>query len=272
MSLKIEITESKKAFSSAAQPLDKEWIGTSFHGSERAVGELRFPAVSNGRYETKHPIFDANGATVGLLGDGVRSLGYTYACIYAGGCFWVVSIGFGAVLNGAKVSGVSLVDRKGAFFLTRAARFGVVKSFSFGERWAMSIKALKLLDDGACLLYLTNNGFCLFDTRQRDIIAQAEFSEIVSQWSGFALSPRVKLLALACSVRGAKDPLDGEYRYQNGVRIYNLETGCLVGERMLPGNSNTKWTVEFSGDGRELEVTSKSNSHVLRLTVKQEKH
>jgi hypothetical protein len=198
--------------------------------------------------------------------DGVGSLGYTFTCVYAGDCFWITHQGFSAVMRGVDISRVSLVDATGSFiFSTKGTKFEVVKSFGFGGSWVDNIRAFKLLDDGGYLLYLTTYGFCLFDTRRREIVAKAEFTNFAHQWFGFALSPKVKLLAVGCSVRGDKDLLDGEYRYRNFVRIYNLETGVVIGEQTLPGDRETRWSVDFSEDGRQVGVASKSSTHVFEL-------
>lgn len=270
MSFQIQFRESGASFHPAKRPRDEDWIDTSFSQSPRAVGHLRLPAVNNGRYEPKHPILDLHGATVGFMLDGVGSLGYTFTCVYAGNCFWITHQGFGVVTRGIDVSGVSLVDATGTFmFSNRGAKFRVVKSFRFGGSWVDDIRVFKLLDDGAYLLYLTTYGVCLFDTHMREIVAKAEFTNLAYQWSGFALSPKVKLLAIGCSARGDKDPVDGEYRYRNFVRIYNLETGVVVGEQALPGDRETRWTVDFSEDGRQVGVTSNSSTYVFELSASQ---
>lgn len=77
----------------------------------------------------------------------------------------------------------------------------------------------------------------------------------------------VKLLAIAGSIRGNKDPLDGEYRYGNFVRIYNLEMGGVAGEQALPGDRETRWTVDFSVDGRQVRAVSDSSTHMFELMV-----
>lgn len=263
---KIHFRDSQSPFHPTERLRGEDWIDTSFSQSPRAVGRLRLPAVCDGRYESKHPIFDEHGATVGFLINGAGSLGYTFECVYTGNCFWIAHQGFGAVMGGIDVSGVSLVDETGTFmFSTKGAKFRVVKSFGFRSGWVDEIRAFKLLDDGARLLYLTNYGACLFDTRTRAIVAKTEFTNLAYQWSGFALSPKVKLLAIGCSESGDKDPLDGEYRYRNFVRIYNLETGFLIGEQALPEERKEQWTVDFSEDGRQVGVASNSAIHVFGL-------
>ena len=265
-SFQIQFRASLLSFQPAKRPLDKDWIDTSFSQSPRAIGELRLPGVSNGRYESKHPILDPDGATVGYMVDGETWLGYTFTCLYAGNCFWIAHQGFGAVMNGVNVSEVSLVDATGAFvFSPRDAKFTVVKSFEFGGLWVHTIRAFKLLDDGNYLLYLTNYGFCLFSTRRREIVAKTEFTNLAHQWSGFALSPKANILAIGFSERG-KDPIDDDYfPHRNFVRIYDLKTGVVVGEQVLPGDRETRWIIDFSEDGRRVRATSDLSTHVFEL-------
>src|ERR1044072_452481 len=110
---KIEFRKSETPFQPADRPT--EWIDTSFSQSEEAIGYLRLPGVSNGRYEHKHPILDAEGNTVGFFVNGQSLIGYTFECVYAWDCFWIVHQGFGDVLNGGNGSDISVVAAKGIF-------------------------------------------------------------------------------------------------------------------------------------------------------------
>lgn len=275
-SFSIQLRESQAPFCPAkllsgvnalGAPKNDGWINTSFSQSPDAIGRLRLPGVDNGRYKSKHPILDAHGATMGFMVDGAGSLGYTTVCVYAGDCFWIAHKTSYLVWRSVSTSCVSLVDATGTFiFSNRGTKFRVVKSFGFGGDWDSEVRAFKLLDDGAYLFYLSNYGICLFDTRMREVVAKAEFP-FAYQWSGFALSPKVKLLAIGCSERGDKDPIDGEYRYRNVVRIYNLETGVVVGEQALASDRQTQWTVDFSEDGRHVRMASESSTHIFELIV-----
>lgn len=269
MTFQIQFRSSQSSFLPAERPRDEDWLDTSYAENRSAIGRLRFPIVHDGRYKSKHPILDAEGNTVGFMTSGVRSLGYTFKCVYAGDCFWITHQGFGAVLNSVDVSRLSLVDVTGKFFFSKETKFGVVKSFGFGGSWVDGTRIFKLFDEGARLLYLTNYGFCFFDTHRREIVAKADFTKIAYQWYGFALSPKVKLLAIGCSVADEKDPIDGEYRYRNFVQIYNFETGLIVGEQELPGDQDTRWIVDFSEDGRQLRVKAGSSEHIFDLTATQ---
>ena len=262
--IEIEFRESETPFQPANHPTD--WIDTSYSKDERAIGDLRWPAVDNGRYEDKHPILNAQGNTVGFLVNGVGLLGYTFDCVYAADCFWITHQGFSAVINAVDISQVSIVKATGIFLLSPGnAKFEVVNSFQFRSSWVDTVRAFKLLDNGAYLLYLTNYGVCLFDTRKRDIVSRADFTNFAYQWSGFALSPRKKLLAIACSISADEDRLDDTSQHRNFVQIYNLESSELVGENDLPGDEETEWTVDFSEDGRQLRVASQSSTHTFDL-------
>ena len=143
-----------------------------------------------------------------------------------------------------------------------------MKSFGFEGGWVDDIRAYKLLDGGARLLYLTNYGACLFDTHRREIVATTDLRDLAYEWSGFAMSPKVKLLVVGCSKRGSRDPVDGEHRYRNFARIYNLETGLALGENLLPGDQQTRWLADFSQDGRMVRLSSDSRSFAFDLAAR----
>jgi len=270
MSLPISFREVDDAsFEPAAGAGEADQIDSSFTQSPKPVGPLRITGPSNGRYESKHPIFNPQGETIGFLVNGASSLGYTFTCVSAGDCLWITHQWFGAVTGSRDVSGVSLVAAKGGFWFGPGAKFEVVKSFRFGGSWPDDIKAYKLLDQGRQLLYLTNIGVCLFDTCRREIVRKTEFTDLAYRWSGFGLSPKVKVLAMGCSVDGAKDLVDGEPRYNNFIRLYDFEKGQVVGEQPLPGQSSRRWAIEFSSDGRRLRAASGPSVHLFELRASQ---
>ena len=264
MPFQIQFRNSQTSFCPAKRPRNQELIGTSVAQSPDAIGHLRFTSVRNGNYESKHPILDEHGTRVGFLVDGAMKLGYTYACVYADNCFWVAHATFAQTMHGGNVS---LVEPTGTFLLPgRGMKFEKVRSFPISEVWADDIQVFKLLDGGAFLLYLTKQGFCLFDVRKRELTAKADFSGFFFPQSGFAISPKVKLLAIGGSARSHQDPLDGAYRYRNFIRIYQLETGVIVGEQTLPGDQEAAWhDVEFSEDGRQVRAASSAASHTFEL-------
>lgn len=268
--MKLLFTESSSPFRSMEHREKESWIDSSFSESpqtpRRPIGRLQMPFVDNGRYDSKHPILDGDGAVVGFLEDGQSSLGYTYECIFAGDCFWIAHQHLGASSHGG-ASKVSLVDEAGKYLLSRNKKFKVLKSFEFGGQWIMKILAFKLIDGGANVLYLTPYGVCLFNTRTREIISKTDFEGLSYQFSGFALSPKAKLLAIGWSAAEGKNPLDNSYLYRNFIRILDLTSGLVLGEQNLPGDVETVWNVEFSEDGRQIRATSSSSEHAFELSA-----
>jgi hypothetical protein len=244
------------------------WLDTSSNANERSIGELRLPPVDNGRYEQKHPILDRDGTTVGYLVNGASDIGYTWDRVYAGGCFWLVNMTFGATFNGGG-SSVTLVEEVGTFLFSANRKFKATQSFGFKSSWAGATKVYKLLNEGRHLFYLTDYGFCLFDTYYRHIVTKIDFDAFSLGYNSdtdFALSPKVNLLAIAVSTHGEKDPLDGEYRYRNFVRLYDLDSGEVMGEHLLEINTYNKWSIDFSEDGRVLRLSSGSAYTYLALS------
>jgi hypothetical protein len=258
MSFRINLQEvDALSFRFSTKLPERDWIETSFAANARSVGELRLPHTENDRYESRHPIVKPDGTPAGFLVKGKSALGQTSRCVYAAGCFWIVHQRQDAVASGTVRSGVSLVDRIGTFrFSRRGAKFAVVKSFDFGRGWPATVRVFKLLDKGARLLYITNYGVCFFDTKRREIVGRADFTDCAYQWSGFGLSPTARILAIGCSVRREKDPISGRHRYENFVRMYSLESGDILGEQGLPGDRQIEWAVNFSDDGRQVQLAS----------------
>lgn len=259
---------SNSPFKPAKKWNDRDWFDSSFSQSNRAIGNLRLPAVNNGRYESKHPILDANDNLIGYLSGAASSIGYTWNCIYAANCFWLTNQTFHATMNRGG-SNVTLVDEVGTFLFSSTRKFKAVKSFDFNGDWAGFTQAFKLLDDDKQLLYITNLGFCLFNTYYRSIISQSDFPLYLSESStDFTLSPKVKMLAITSSSMGEKHPIDGEYRYKNFIWLYNLETGLLVGETVLDIDEYVRWSIDFSEDGRNLRISSESLTLQFELSMK----
>lgn len=115
---------------------------------------------------------------------------------------------------------------------------------------------------------MTNYGFCLFNTYQRSIIAKVSFTKAYSSID-FMLSPKVKILAIVGSSWGEKDLIDGEYRFNNSITLYDLETGSVLGEQSLDTDLNTSWKIDFSEDGRQLKVSSEMSTFVFKLITTQ---
>lgn len=262
----IQFTETDAPFQAAIRPNDDERVETSFSQSPQATGELRVFQPNNGHYESRHPIQTPNGDTIGFLANGLREIGYTFACLYTGGCFWIAHHTYVASVSGGG-SAVSLVDETGRFMLKKGTKYGVIRTFGFGSNWIHDIEAFKKLDDGKHLFYLTKSGFALFDIFSREIAGQVEFASHPSHWSGFALSPKVLTLAIVLCERGQQDPIDGEDRYRSFLRLYDLKSGSVMGETALPGDKHMHWQVQFSENGRLLQVESKSASKVFEMSA-----
>jgi len=253
----IVFNPSDSSFAPAKKWKERDWFDTSFARSEQAIGRLRLPAVDNGRYNSKHPVLDSNGNTVGYLSGALDSIGYTWNCVYAANCFWLTNMTFSDTMAGGGRSNVTIVDEVGTFLFSSTKKYKAVKEFDFKGHWAGSTRAFKLLEDEGELFYLTNRGFCLFNTYQRSIISQVDFSVYLGRDSfDFTISPKVKILAVAGCLTGDKDPIDGEYRYDNFIWLYNLETGNLMGEKKLDIASWVRWSIHFSESGREIRVSS----------------
>jgi hypothetical protein len=264
-SFQVVFREHAGAFEPSTAQDEAAWFDSSFAQSNRAVGRLRIFGPSNGRYESRHPVLAADGSVVGYLDRGVATIGYTFNCVFAAECFWISHQHFGAVLGGGG-SSLSVVQEQGTFpFSGGTVRYKVTKSFEFGGQWPDTSKAFKLLDDGKRLLYLTSYGACLFATSERTIISRLDWPELAYYWSGFSLSPTAKLLALGCSVPEPDDPLGGERPHRNFLRVYDIESGTLVGEQILPAESSTRWIVAFSRDGHQLRATSGATEKTYAL-------
>lgn len=242
-----------------AEKINKEdWYDTSFSHSKKSIGELRLPGVSNGRYDTKHPIQNNNGELVGYLSGAQTSLGYTWNCVYTGNCFWLTNQTFSDTFGGGvNRSNVSIVDEVGYFLFSPTKKFRVVKSFDFDSIWASSSIAFKIIYERN-LFYLSNKGFCLFDTLSRTKISHVNFPYYLSNHEfDFTISPKVKILAIVGSASiGEKDPIDGKVLYNNFIWLYNLETGILMGEEKLENKDYLKWSIDFSEDGRNVRISS----------------
>ncbi|WP_340201924.1 hypothetical protein [Ascidiimonas sp. W6] len=265
---KINFKQTEATFPIAKKPTENKLIDTSFAQSERATGKLRLPAVNNGRYESRHPILNPEGHTVGYLSKAANTIGYTWNCVYAGHCFWLTNMTFHDTFNGGKYSNISLVAEAGTFLFSSTRKFKVIKAFALDGSYAGFTRAFKLLNNERELFYLTNKGFALFNTYGQNLIAQADFQEYLSEntWD-FALSPKVPILAIVASSMGEKDPVDGAYRYKNFVRLYSMKNGELMGEKILEMNGFTRWAIYFSKNGRFLKIASPEITLCFELTA-----
>ena len=144
-------------------------------------------------------------------------------------------------------------------FFGKGYKFLIDKSFDLPSKWVSYLRAFKLIKSdrhGNKLLYITDVGFCVFDTSLKRLLAQVDFKELSCRFSDFALSPKMPLLAVVFGTRDSIDPLDGEGSFNNFVRIFDLGSGDVIGSQTLPSKGNTYWLVDFDESGRKLEVKS----------------
>lgn len=249
------------------------WFDTSYSDVSNAVGELRYVGVGNGRYEEKHPVLSKDGELLGYLVNAFERIGYTFNSVYVNraGCFFLTHVPFNVVLGGGpKASFLSIVECNKRFFWSKLLKFELVKSFRLPEHWVgVGILAFKLLCDDRFLLFLTQYGYCLIDTINKELLIKVEFREKGYCISDYALSPRVNLLVLLFSVPCGKDRLDGDQLYQNLVQIYDVEAGAMVGEQFINRAKFEKWRVGFSDDGRTVEVMSRNIKKSYKLEVRE---
>lgn len=239
---------------------EENWIDSSFSNVDNPKGTLRMPGVNNGGYESRHPVLDENGNTIGFMPNGATDLGYTWTCVYASNCFWITHQTFNAMRNHGN-SSVSIVEEKRKSIFSSSRKFRVVKSFGFGGDWVDSIKVFKLLDSERNLLYLTDRGFCLFDTHLRDEVAKAEYNDITHDIRDFTISLDSNLLALAVCKR-RKINRDS---YDNFIRLYNLKTGLKINDLFLDFDQSVYPDIDFSEDGRQLRVSYNSSRFIFKI-------
>lgn len=262
---KVSFDKSDSPFKPVMKLEADDWFDTSYAEAQKAIGELRFPIVSNGRYERKHPILSTSGETMGYLVGAEVDIGYTWKCVYAGGYFWLTNQTFSSTTGGGGTN-ISVIADVGNILFSSKRKFRLIKTFDFKENSWKSPDAFKLLDEGRQLFVLTHHGFCLFDTHYIRIESQALFNSYPSKYD-FTISPKVPILAVVCSFDGKKDPIDGEYQYSNAIWLYNLETGKLVGEISLNNNEPNNWSINFSEDGRTIRATTGKEIHQFELNA-----
>lgn len=248
----------------------KELVESSYADFHDAIGNFRLPAVANGRYKRRHPIENEVGDEVGALIKGVDRLGYTYACLYSNlaRCFFIAHCPFNAVWGSPRGhdSYISIVEPTGKFLVTG-------KGIKFEPTTALALPAgfvdypiiFKTVNDGKNLLYVSKSGITFIDLRTRSIISTISFEGLRHSYKDFALSPKVNVLAVVFSNHSNEDPLTGEWRYKNFIRLYHLEQGSLIGEQELSISEHKEWKIHFGSDGRTLLVYSGDAQHSYEL-------
>lgn len=240
---------------------DKMLVESSFAGDTNAIGSFRLPGVANGRYESRHPIENAAGQKIGALVKGVDRIGYTYACIYSdrAGCFFIAHCPFSAVWGSRSGhdSFISIVEATGEFTITGNGRkFEPTTTLPLPAGFVDNPEIYKTMNDGENLLYVSKKGITFLDLFRRSVASTIPFEELAYSTVGFAISPKVNILAVAFSNHNSEDPLTGDWRYRNFVRLYLLDQGAVIGEQELPTNEHKVWNLQFGIDGRSLIAAS----------------
>ncbi|MBC8756554.1 hypothetical protein H2O64_17915 [Kordia sp. YSTF-M3] len=261
---KVHFKETDSEFSIAEKIKKDDWFDTSYNEVTSSIGNLRYPIVDNGRYGSKHPIYDTLGGIIGYLVGAESQIGYTWGCVYAGAGFWLTNQTFSATMGGGGTN-ISVIADVGNFLFSSKRKFKLVESFYFEEHSWKSPDVFKLLDDGRELLVITRYGFCVFETFNKTMRSKTYFQSYCDNYD-FTISPKVKILAIVSSFNGRKKPIDGEYRYKNSIWLYNLDTGELVGEKTLEIDKSLNWSINFSEDGRKIRVLSDEFSTQFELT------
>jgi hypothetical protein len=123
------------------------------------------------------------------------------------------------------------------------------------------------MNDGRNLLYVSKNGISFIDMFARDIVSTIGFDELSYSTVGFAVSPKVNVLAVAFSHHNSDDPLTGDWRYRNFVRLYHLDRGNIIGEQELASNQHVVWQPVFGNDGRSLKLEGNDSKYAFELRV-----
>lgn len=275
--VQIHFKENNASFTPVDESSGNGWFDTSYKDASFAIGKLRMPGVSNGRYAPKHPIFDAEGNNVGFLVKGAQTLGYTYCCVFVdkANCFYILHVPFSAVWgNSPKLSCISIVSATSEFTRgDKGMKFETIQRFALPNNYVGSGDlAFKLIDDNKYLLQLSQHGFGLIDIDYSRLLSKCEFGDASHSVSDFSLSPNSNLLAIIFSMDDYNDPISGAYKYKNFVRIYNLKTGELFGEKTMGNGLLAEecrdWKIKFSDDGGKIEISSKTMKQVFELVIK----
>jgi hypothetical protein len=239
------------------------WVDTSFKDAEKAIGKLRLPGVDNGRYETKHPIYDDRSERVGFLIKGWETLGYTYGCVYIdkAECFFISN-----VLYRATKGLISIVEPKGRFFFSQSdIKFQRTSTIVIPKEFiSFSSLAYKVNANKNTLFSLNTYGFYLINTQRRQLNYYKTFDDLSFCDPTFTLSDNENLLAV-CFCQGYADPLDGQTKYKNILRVYDINSGELLGEKRLQSLAASSWALRFDRDNREISLVSNKEQYCFQI-------
>ncbi|MGH1403053.1 MAG: hypothetical protein ACRBDL_02305 [Alphaproteobacteria bacterium] len=259
----ISFTKVDKKFIPKARGVKEVQIQNSTPDHDCAQGRLRMESVGNARYGKKHPILTKNGETVGAVKDGFRSVGYTYCFVYSdvAAAFAITHSYFRSTKDCLSFLGPD--GRFGLFDST--PKFMPLNTIVLGSGWNDQTKGFMLLREGERLVIVSSVGIATVDMRNRSLVGMIEFER-----TGYDLvcdmSPVVDNIAVAACSYLHDDPVTGEPKYENYLRVYDVYEGRLLGETDL-GSLNRGWQqLRYSDCGRYLNVICKEENIVLEMT------
>lgn len=259
----ISFTEVDKKFIPKARGVREVQIQNSKPDHDQAQGRLRMKAVGNARYEKRHPILTKNGETVGAVKDGFRSVGYTYCFVYSdmAGAFAITHSYFRSHKD--CLSFLAPDGRFGLFDST--PKFTPLNTIVLGSGWNGQTKGFMFIRDGERLVIVSSVGIATVDMRNRHLVGKIEFEhpdyDLVCD-----MSPVVDNIAVAECSYLHNDPVTGEPKYTNYLRVYDVYKCRLLGETELSSLNRVSQQLRYSDCGRYLNVICKDENIVLEMT------
>lgn len=259
----ISLIEVETSFSPKERGVREFGIHTSFSNSNSAQGRLRMESVNNGRYGKKHPIFDESGSVVGAIKNGFSSVGYTWCFVYSelAGAFAI----FHSYFRSDK-GYLSFLEPDGRFGLfDNTPKFVPNNTIVFDScSWISLTEGFMLLGDGERLLIAGSLGLATVDMRSRALVGKLEFEHYGSN-NAYDLSPLVDNIAVAICSHEGNDPVTGEARYGNYLRIYNAYGCSQLAQVKLEDKEPHSWQVRFSNCGRFVKLTAEEKSIIYKM-------
>lgn len=260
----IVLTEASIKFTPKERGVREFGIHTSFSNQNSAQGPFRMESVNNGRYGKKHPIVNKSGDVVGAIKDGFSSVGYTWCFVYSelAGAF-AISHAYYRSDKGC----LSFLEPDGRFGLFDDTPKFIPKDTIFFERksWITLNEGFMLLGNGERLVIISALGLATVDMRSRTLIGKLEFENYGND-NAYDLSPLVDNIAVAMCCYEGDDPVTGESRYGNYLRIYDAYRCSQLAQVKLKVQEPCSWQVRFSHCGRFVQLTSKEKQIIYRMT------
>lgn len=260
----ITFTEVNRKFVPKAKGVKEVEIQTSSSGEKNALGRLHMEAVDNGRYGKKHPILTANGEIVGAVKDGFTSVGYTYCFAYSdiANAFAITHSYFRS-----QNDCLSFLEPDGRFGLFDSTpKFTPQDTIVLGSSWNGQTKGFMFLNEGERLVVISSVGMATVDMRTRSLVGKVEFEHLAYDLV-CDISPVVDNIAIIDCNYIRDDPVTGEPKYENCLRVYDLCEGKLLGELMLDSLNQGLWELRYSECGRYLNAKNKDENLVIEMTA-----